>query len=181
MSIFSTIKQNFTHGGVDIKLQAPGSASMQDASVPVTVTITAGNDPQTINKIIVEIIAESRSQSLNTTGSSTPSASANTVARTEYTVPFSLVANETKSIEIATTINSGAQLVDALPEGSAAAQVASVFQTLQTASQALSNTTYEYWVRAIADVEGITFDPSDKQRIQMLAPGEFGGSINARI
>lgn len=181
MGFFSKLKQNFTHGGVKVKLQAPASVSTQDAAVPVTVTVSASDGVQVIKGITVEIVAESRNQAFNNAGTSTAPAEQKTVARTENTESFTLAGGESRDIQIPIVMNAGAQLESQLPEGSGMATVAHALQGLQNLSQAFDHTSYRYFVRATADVDGIALDPSDQQDIQVLGMGQTGGAVGLHL
>lgn len=181
MGLFDSLKQNFKHG-VKVTLDAPASVSSQDASLPVSVAVTASDNQQTIQKIYVEIIAESRDQSFSLNASSTSnSTEQKVVARSEYTEPFIVAAGETKAVQLSITMNQGAALQEQLPEGSGLAQIAGAFEKLQNVTNAISQKNYTYTLRAVADVEGVAFDPSDQQPLQILKPGEVGGAMNTRI
>jgi len=180
MGFFGKLKQNFTHGGVKVKIQAPASVSMQDASVPVAVAVTAGDSPQTVSKVSVEIIAESRSQAFNQGGDAN-SITMNTVARSEDAQQFSLAPGESKTVQLAIVMNAGAAIAQQLPDDGAATQIAEGLAKLQNVAQALDPSAATYTIVAKADVQGIALDPSDKQPIQILKPGELGGAVNIRL
>ncbi|HUD11381.1 MAG TPA: hypothetical protein VMS08_03145 [Candidatus Saccharimonadia bacterium] len=103
MGLFSKIKENFNHDGVKVQLRAPASVSMQDAQLPVTVTIAATTEAVQIKNVNVEIIGESRNEAFHT-----PTAGANTasqvttqvVARTQNTDGFALAPGETKQVQL---------------------------------------------------------------------------------
>ncbi len=185
MGLFGKIKENFNHGGVKVDLQAPASISMQDATMPVTVSITnTGDQPHTVNKVSVEIIATSRNQSFNTSSSQASSSSpeTKTVARAENVQPFIIAPSAIQSVQLSITMNTAATLQEQLPQDGAMAQVAGAIQKLQSVSNAMNQTSYTYTVQAVADVEGITFDPSsDNLPLQILKPGQIGGASNFRI
>ncbi|MGI9027823.1 MAG: hypothetical protein ACR2FM_03210 [Candidatus Saccharimonadales bacterium] len=149
---------------------------MNDASLPVAVTITSKDAPCTINKVSVEVIRESRNRSFGETESS--SNLSESMAQAENTEVFTLAAGETKTVQIAIVMNAGKFAAESLPANSGLAQVAGALEKLQSISQAMNQNSYEYYLSGYADVEGITFDPSGRQPIQILKPGQVGGAIN---
>lgn len=180
MGLFDSIKQNFTQGGVEVRIHAPASVSMEDASMPVGVTLTASDATQTINRVRVELIAETNAQSFSQPGDANSGSgySSQTVAQIEDNTVIVLGPGETKEIQLAIAMNQGALLGEQLPEGSGMAQVASMIEKLQNVSSALNQSSYRYHVKATADVEGVAFDPSDTQSIQILKPGQMGAGFN---
>lgn len=91
--------------------------------------------------------------------------------------PFTIAPGETKTIELAITMNQGAAMQSQMPADGALAQVAGIIQQLQSVSEIMNDTSYEYHIRATAKVEGIAFSPSNEQLIQLLKPGEVGGAL----
>lgn len=180
MGFFDKIKQNFTKGGVTVKLQAPASASMQDATTPVTVTVTASSSAQTITSVAVEIIAETHNRPMNN-GNNVAEVVEKVVARAEHAEPFTLNAGESRDIPLSIVMNVGAAMQEHIAEGSGIQQVAHALQQLQNVSEALNQISYTYYVRAVADVDGVAFDPSDRQTIQITRPGQLGGAITTGL
>ena len=185
MGFFSKIKDNLSHGGIKVNLQAPASISMQDAMMPITITLTGGSEPHTVKRVSAEIQATSRNQAFDQLNQ--PAQAGNvgdaqsiteTVARAEDAQPFVIQPGETKVIPLSIVINGTQIIADQLPTGSAMSGVVSAFQKLQSVSQALNGSSYTYSVEAKADVEGIALDPSASQPLQMLKPGEIGGATN---
>lgn len=182
MGFFGKIKQNLNRGGIKVNLQAPASASMQEANLPVTVSITNAGEQQTINSVKVEIIATSRNQSFGTPDPNSNNQVVNqTVARADNTEQFVIMPGETKTVQISLVMNAGAAAQSQLPEGSSMAQVAGALQKLQTVSEAMSGDNYSYTIRASADVEGVTLDPRKEKPIQILKPGQIGGAFNVGV
>jgi len=178
MGIFSKITDNFKHGGVDVHLQAPASVSLQDASFVASVNITAKDTSQTIKHVRVEVVGEPHNQSFNTS-STGQNYIRKVMARAEYAEPFALQAGETKTIQLNIVMNSGAAAVGQMEEqNNLAGSIAQAVQGLQTVANALNADSYTYRVEATADVDGIAFDPSDHQPIQILKPGQIGTGFN---
>lgn len=180
MGFFGKLKQNFTHGGVDVKLQAPASASTTEASIPVTVTVSATDSPQTVNKVRAEIVAQSNNQAFNTSTSSQGS-SRRTVAQSENAQQFVVNPGQSVTVQLSIVMNAGAAIADQLPEGSGLAQIAGAIEKLQDVANVLNQDSYTYEVIATADVAGIALDPSDSAPIQILKPGQLGGAINIHL
>lgn len=184
MGFFSKIKQNFKHGGVKVKIQAPASVSMQDANVPVTVNITATDSQAVVSSVKVEIIAESRNQAFGAPSSSGASQAQTTqqvVARADNNEVLTLAPGETKQVPISIIMNQGAAIEAQLPQGGAAAGVAHALGQLQSLSEHLNQNSYTYYIQAVANVEGIALDPSDRQPIQILKPGQVGTGLNIKL
>lgn len=180
MGLFGKIKENLNHGGVKLQLSAPASVSMQDASVPVTVNVTGGSEPQTINGIDVTIWAESRNQAFSTTNTSSQ-VDRHQVAEANYAQPFIVLPGETKSVQLSVVMNAGEAVASQLPEGSGMAQIAQAFQKLQAVSETLNHDSYTYSIATSAKIEGVTFGPSHEQPIQVLKPGEIGTGFNLNL
>ena len=168
MSLFD--KVGVGHGGVKVRIEAPASAHMTDASIMVTVEMHA-DEPHTVNDIMVEVFGEPVS------GSNTNVARKD-VSNTNYGTPFSMAAGETKSIQIEVPINMGGAIKNALPEDNPLSQVAGVFQKLESVTEVMDNNRYNYYVQATVDVDGVFNKPNGRQPIQLLKPGELGGALN---
>lgn len=184
MGFFSSLKKNFKHGGVKVRLQAPASVSMQDASFPVNVSVVASDSPAQVKGVKVEIIAESRNQAFNqpsSVGTSNEQFTQQTVARSDYNQPFTLNPGETKTVQVNIVMNQGKSVESQLPQGSAMAQVAHAVGQLQSLQEHLNQNSYSYYVQAVADVDGVSFDPSDRQDIQILKPGQIGAGFNIKL
>ncbi|CAN5411313.1 hypothetical protein BH09PAT4_BH09PAT4_01810 [soil metagenome] len=179
MGFFSKIKQNLQHGGVDISLQAPASISMQDAVMPVVVTVVAKDTVSTINKVRVEVYRQSNNRSFGSTQQASPTS--DSIALSENTEVFTLNPGESKSIQLSIVMNEAKTFADALPEGSAMAQVAGAFQRLESVKNVLDQNSYTYSIKGSADVEGVMLDPSASQPLQILKPGQIGGAINLHL
>jgi len=178
MGLFSKIKQNLNHGGVDIDFEAPASVSMQDANVPVTVTLTA-DQAQQINRVTAELTRTSRNQAFNqSTVNDTSPIPDVTVARVDNTQSIALAPGQSQTVQLNLVMNAGAAVQQQLPEGSAMAQVAGAISKLQTVSDSMNGDSYIYEIKVSADVEGISLDPSKIKAVQVLKPGEIGGAIN---
>lgn len=182
MSLFGKLKENFNHGGVKIQLQAPASISMNDATVPVTVSVTARDQQRTIDHVSVAITAQSYNQAFSDSDDTSPAQSQqHTVAQSDYAQPFTLMPGETKTVEVSIVMNEGAAVAAQLPEGSGMAQIAGVFQKLQSVSEALNGSSWQYSIEASAKIEGVSFGPSYQQPIQILKPGEIGTAFQKNI
>ncbi len=181
MGFFNKLKENFNHGGVKVQLQAPASISMNDATMPVTVTLTS-SEQQTVSLVSVIIQGQSHNQGFTQGNSLNQSQSQQvTMARADYAQPVTLMPGESKEIPVTVTINQGAAMAAQLPQDGAMAQVAGMLQKLQSVSEIMNDDSYQYFVEARAKVEGIAFSPSVRQPLQILKPGQFGGAIQKNI
>lgn len=185
MGFFSKLKQNFNHGGVKIVLQVPSNVESTESAVAATVTLTAGETQAQINKVWVEIDAtkdNTYNQQNNTPGQfNNNERMTQTIGRAESTEIFTLMPGETRTIQLSVMINLSATLASMVPQGSALAGVANVFQKLETVTSALGQDTYTYHVTAKADVDGVTLDPSHTQLINIHRPGQIGGNFSIGI
>ncbi|HET9098281.1 MAG TPA: hypothetical protein VFN51_01550 [Candidatus Saccharimonadales bacterium] len=182
MGLFGKIKENFNHGGIKIQLQAPASVSMNDATLPVSVNVSATSEPHNIESVSVAIIAQPANQAFTDPNNvNSVQNFQETVARSDINQPFSLQPGESKTIEFTIVMNAGAAAASQLPAGSSMAEVAGVFQKLQSVSEVMDRSIYEYYIEASAKVEGIGFSPSFQQPIQLFKPGEIGTGFNGNI
>jgi len=183
MGLFGKLKENLGHGGIKVQLQAPASVSMSDASFPVTVTLTASDQQQTIENVKVEITARSYDQSFSTSNNNPPTTQSqeHMVAEANYAQAFTIMPGETKSVPLTIIMNQGAAAAAQLPEGSGMAQVAGAFQKLQSLSETMNSTSYQYTIEASAKIQGITLGPAYNQPIQILKPGELGGATQGNL
>lgn len=180
MSFFGKIKDNLNHGGVDVDIEAPASASMEDATFPVIVSITNTSQQQhLINRVTAEIYANSNNSSFNNSpGQNSNDVTNRSVAKAEDVQQFAIQPNETKKVQVNIVLNAGNAATDQLPDGSGIEQVAGMLGKLQSIGQALDNNSYTYNVTASVDVEGISLDPAKSQPIQLLKPGQIGTAFN---
>jgi hypothetical protein len=179
MGLFGKLKENFNHGGVKLQLQAPASASMTDATIPVTVNISAAESARTIERVEVSIIAQNNDMAFTNPGSANVSTSSqgerSTVAEAVLAEPFALTPGETKTVQLSITMNQGAALEAQLPEGSGLAQVAGALSKLQSISEHLSGGNYQYFIEASAKIEGVAFGLQRHQpSLAISEPGSPG-------
>jgi hypothetical protein len=184
MGFFSSIKNNLTGGGVKVQIDAPASASLQDAALPLTVTLTSDKESKNVTSIVVTLVAEDQSYGYrqpSEAGTNTP-INRQDVARIEYNQPIQLVAGQPQQIPLQLTLNSGKAAEEAnAAENPQLTAAAGMIKKIQDVSNALNKNKYEYFIEATADVEGVAFDPNDRKPIQLLKPGEFGGGLNLHI
>lgn len=184
MGFFGKLKENIKHGGIKVQLQGPASVSMNDPTVPVTVTISASDEQETIERVVVSIIAETFDRGFSSPDPNNRAGQQgqeSVMAEANDMQPFTLMPGQTKSIQLNIVMNQGAAMAAQVPEGSGMAQVAGMLQKLQSVSESMDNTSYRYFLRATAKVEGIALSPSQEQPLQILKPGEVGGAFFKRI
>jgi len=184
MGLFSKLKQNFTHGGVKVKLDAPASVSMQQPTLDVQVTVTATDAPQTIKSVRAVIIALNRNQAFSGPSNQTMNNSQapmveQQVARADNTESFTLAAGQSKTVPISIIMNAGAQMANHSSGG--LGQAAQALQKIESFSEAMNPNSYTYFLQGVADVDGIAIDPSVRQPLQILKPGEVGGAVNIHL
>jgi len=172
MGLFDKIKQNVSHGGVKVQVQAPSSVPGNQV-IPVVVTLTADNQ-QTINNVKAEIKAEAKEEGLsigNGVGVQQGRTTAQTIAQVESRQPFSIGPGETKTVNLQLYINgsTGAVNPSGLPNDMSGGAGGAV-QAITSLMQGLGHVHYIYTVHASADVEGVAIDPGDKMPIQILPP-----------
>lgn len=184
MGFFSKLKENFTHGGVKISLQAPPSVSMNGADVPVTVALSATDKQESIERVTVRILAQTNNRAFSASSNANANASQNeehTVAEAEYAQPFSLAPGETKNVPLNIVMNQGAAVASQLPQDSGAAKVFGALQKLESVSEAMNGASYTYTIEASAKVQGLALGPGTRQPIQILKPGQIGTGIAANV
>lgn len=155
MGFFSKIKQNLNHGGVSISMQAPAIVSTTDATIPVAVTVTAGESPQIIKSITAEVMVTVNDRDFQQRNASENVAHRETYA--ENTEEFTLQPGESKIAQL--------QIPMPAHEGGPIA-LASKLQGLQVTFGSKSHYTYE--IQASADVKGIALDPADSAPLQIV-------------
>ena len=186
MGFLGKLKDNFSHGGIKVQLQAPASASMNDPTIPVTVSVSASGKQETIERVTVSLIARSYDRGFMQPTSGTVNNSNQeqelTVAEANYAQPFTLMpGQQVQNLQLNLVMNQGANIATQLPEGGIAAKLAGALQGLQSLSEIMNDTSYQYSIRATAKVQGIAFSPSQEQPIQLLKPGQIGGAIQKTI
>jgi hypothetical protein len=181
MGFFGKLKQNIHHGGVEVKMQAPASIKMSDAVLPVNITITATDQPAQIKSVKAEIQAVSQNMGFSQpNGATSPTnnvGTPQTVAQEANMQAFTLNPGQSQTVQLNITMNAGA----AAQQAGVGAQIAHAIGSLQTLAETLNSNSYTYTLIASADVEGIAFDPSDSQNLQILKPGQFGTAINIKL
>jgi len=172
MGLFNKLKQNLDHGGVKVHLQAPSSVPSNQV-IPVSVTVEA-NSPQTINSLKVELKVEMREQGMSLNGGyNSGRTTAQTVAQVESREPFSLGANESKTVQLELYLggNNASPMgpLGALGGGGA---LGGALKAAAALAGNFENVSRLYSLHAHVDVANISIDPSDKQPIQILPPAE---------
>ncbi len=173
MGFFSKIKDNLTGGGVKVIVDAP--ALFAD-TIPVRVKIEA-SAPQTVNSIKAYLERETFSDD-----------DTSNIGRKEqlYEVqlsgPFTIQAGQSFILEGNIMTNMADQLGNAASQGQEVPQVAqNIAEAIDKFSNvfgAISSKRIDYNVVAVADVEGVAFDPSDRIDIKKQALGQI--DIGAR-
>lgn len=167
MGFFDKLKENITHGGVKLQLQAPGSVSMSDAAVPVSVTLTADDKPRNISNVKVEVIAE-------TTSPGPSNATRRVIATVQSTQPFTLAPGTSQTVQLNLAMNIGAAAAEALDPNPILAAAAKFVGNIAQAAEAMDTRQYRYTMQATAQVDAIAFNPSASQPIQVTKPGTIG-------
>lgn len=181
MGFFSKIKDNFNHGGVEVKVDGPATARLSDPSLTARITISSKENTQQINKVSLELRRETRNQSIGGRDTNTSAPVSETIARAEYTQPFSINPGQPLSLDLNLILNQMEAINEQLPDNDAAKGFVQGLSKLQQVTQAMNNTSYTYELYAMADVEGINLDPASTMPIQILQPGQMGGGINVRL
>lgn len=169
MGFFSKIKENFKKGGVKIAMEAPDTVRTDDEELALTLTIAATDTARTINEVRVVL---DRSREDSTDDSRHPER--DTVF--DYLVPnsaFTLNPQESRTMAISVPLTASKALGGAIAEDPAAQAAAAIIDKVSSVANAMDQRHYRYTLRAIADVDGITLDPSSSREIHILKPGEF--------
>jgi len=171
MGFFGKIKQNIHHGGVQVQMQALENIHASDAELPVSVTLTAIDQPVTINSVNVRIDATSEnmafSQPSGPSNIQTNQQTIQTVAKQVNNQPFTLSPGQPQTLQLNISMS--------LSGTDAQNQIAGALATAAKTLSYLRNTSYIYNLVASADVEGIALDPSASQRIHIKGADEASG------
>lgn len=185
VGFFGKLKENMHHGGIQIRLDAPNTVSTKDATLPVTVHVSAADEQQTIESVFVAIIATQTNQAFDLSNANqaaaNPSSERHTVAQAAFTEPFVLQPGEARDVQLAIVMNQAAALNPELPENGMAAQVMNAMQKMQTLAEASGLQNYSYMLEAWAKVSGIRLSPAHSQNLQILGPGQFGSMWQKQI
>ncbi len=170
MGFFSKIKENLTHDGIKLKLDAPESISVKDTGFKATVTIeNTGDKPQTIKGVELSLV-EDRSDATgqnNTDGQTTVNLQA--ISNNEG---FVLNVGETKSLEFNVSMSFASALAGAMPAGNPLAGALGVLGNVLATAQNMSGAKFSHYINAVAVVDGLTLQPSVQRNIQLLNLGE---------
>ena len=185
MGFFGKLKENIHHGGIQIRLDAPNTVSTKDATLPVTVHVSATDEQQTIESVYVAIVATQTNQAFDLSNANQAAANQaperHTVAQAAFTELFVLQPGETRDVQLAIVMNQAAALDPALPENGMAAQVMNAMQKMQTLAEASGLQNYSYTLEAWVKVTGIRLNPAHSQQLQILGPGQFGSMWQKQI
>jgi hypothetical protein len=186
MGFFSKLKQDLSHGGIKLNVQAPATVQEQDASFNAEITIAgSGEAAQTINHIKVSLKEDHTEHNNFQTGQQNNTMPNGPVLKelssAIYSESFAINPGETKTITVAVPLNVGKLASQALPQNGALAAAAGVLGKLETVADAMNNTHYRHYVEAVAEVAGIRMSPSARADIQLLKPGQFGTGLNVRL
>lgn len=181
MGFFSKIKDNFNHGGVDVALDGPATARLSDPSLTARVTISTKENPQLINTVSLQLQRQTRNQSIGSRDTTAAAPVSQTIARIEYTQPFTVNPGQPLSLDLNLVLNQMEAVNEQLPDNDTLKSLVGGLSKLQQVTQAMNNDSYTYQLYAMADVEGINFDPAATMPIQILKPGEIGGGFNVRL
>lgn len=177
MGFFSKLKDNMNSGGVDVHMQAPSTAKLSDPSLVAQITLTSKDQQRTVQRVSLELHRQTLNQSTDT--SAAPEREV--VARADYTQPISLQPGQPLSLQLELILNKIEAINEQVPENDTMKGFVQGLSKLQQINNAFDQDSYTYELRATADVDGITFDPSFSQPIQMLKPGQFGVGFNGRL
>ncbi|HTH71889.1 MAG TPA: hypothetical protein VL737_00820 [Candidatus Pristimantibacillus sp.] len=173
MSFLSKLKQTFNVGGVHVEMRAPSHANFQDAAVPVSLSFTT-KSPQTVKSITLKLVGYTQATQPTT-------ASPRVFAQTTNGDAFAIQPGENKQIDLSLPLNIGAAAANMLPDDNILKGMAGALKNIENTASALDPKVYSYYLEAVADVEGATFDPSARQQITLFKPGELGTSLNVNL
>jgi len=158
MGLFSSIKNNFTHGNIKLELTVPDTVSQQDGSFVATVSLlNNGAEPRTILKVDVALVEDQTDQDPQ----SQSGHMLKEISKASEGTQFTLNPGESKILQVSVSLNFGNYINEAMPGEGLINQAASALGKLQTITDSMGGANKDYFVQAIADVDGITFEPSD--------------------
>ena len=166
MGFFGKIKQNMHRGGVKVQLQAPAGIHITDASMPITVTVTATDLPAHINSVAVKIQG---SRMINPNDNRNLAPTSVDFAAAASNQPFDLQPGQSQTIQINLTIDQTAGANDLAGKAE---------HLLHGLAQGAMTGDMTYMVIATADVEGIAMDPMAQQVLQIWQVGQTGFAKN---
>ncbi len=185
MGFFSNIKKNLNHGGVKVSIQGPNPVRLQDPTANLQVHIeNTGDTPATINTVRVTLEYDERSTNPEQVSTNRMNVS---VAAYEMKEPFVLQAKEVKQQTIVLPLTVQSAMNAAADSGVLSTEAAQTVQgaagilgkamdVAQMYGQMTTDKQRDYMFKIVADVEGVSFDPSATQRVQVLKPNEIGGA-----
>lgn len=177
MGLFSRLKNDVTHGGVKIKVQAPSSIASNQV-IPVVITITSDNT-ETITGVLVVLQQQERQQGMsigmnemgvnngmNGMGMNQQRSMYQTVAQVESRDLFVINPGETKTVNLQLFVNGSSGTFN--PASSVGGIIGGLINSLGT----LNHVNYIYRVEASVSIEGIGTKPKDTQAIELLPPSQ---------
>ncbi|MBI1857177.1 hypothetical protein HYS01_02800 [Candidatus Saccharibacteria bacterium] len=159
-----------------VQLQVPATVSKAESSFSAVITIVNNGDtPQTINSIRVSLV-EDRSQPTNGTANSTESLQKELSVITDQD-HFILKPTETKMLTMTIPLNLSKLMTEEMSDNPVSSVAAHILDGLQKTVDAMDSSSFEHYVEAVANVDGIALDPSARSSIQILKPGQIGASF----
>jgi len=157
MGIFSKLKKGLGIGTASVAIDVKNSHLIESGSIPGTATITAESDLH-FTKIKFSVIRETTSGKR-----SDSSKQSHTIGEMIDSQTFDMKEGESKTVEFNIPIEKKVTMTEAIQAGSAS------FGGLgKIAGQLLTSKKVNYFVKVVADAEGVALDPSAKEQIDIF-------------
>lgn len=169
MGFFSKIKENLQKGGVKISMQAPDSIGKDDETLPVSLTISAGETPRSILGIKIELVRHWSEKNGDDWDSGTDTVFS-------FLVPdstFELRTNETKSLSAVVPLTASKAAESAEGASPMLETAAKVVDSINKAAALTNRRDYDYKLKCIANVDGIAIDPTATKNMQVYIQGQW--------
>lgn len=171
MSLFGKLKKGLGIGTASVSLDIKNTHLFEEGIVPGSATITAKSDLH-FTKISYSVFRETISGS-----GKEKKTDKRSIGKITDENPFDMKEGESKTVEFKIPIEKKISMTEAIQAGSAS------FGGLgKIAGGLLTNKQVNYYVKVVADAEGVALDPSAKQQIDIYFDVEkYKNAIKDRL
>jgi hypothetical protein len=175
MGFFDKIKENLSHGGINVVLTSPPTTSLNDAALPITVTLTNNEQPRIIKSITAEVLANSKDSAVDMFRNDARNQSAEQnyevdqkVAVSHMDQPFQLEMGETKSVTINIPLNPTLNQQGQSANSGMFGEAMGLLAHMNAYGASFSQGHLKYSIRVTANIDGIVMGPSAEKPIQLV-------------